>query len=204
MYDVSAQGVDERMINVHYYYYLIIIINPFTAPACKISRAKRCTDAHANSILSTPVTSTFSAVRFDENPFTCQREKEDRNSYGFELLHCYWSLSSDNVEVKGLRPLVTRGLSTSRLPFAVAEAGGGRGRQPGPEQDDRREGPEVHRAAHGRRGVERPGRLLPQQAGHPPRQGGGLGHVHLSGCQQQRLQPPLGLPQRLARLVSVG
>ena len=21
MYDVSAQGVDERMINVHYYYY---------------------------------------------------------------------------------------------------------------------------------------------------------------------------------------
>ena len=22
MYDVNAQGVDERMINVHYYYYL--------------------------------------------------------------------------------------------------------------------------------------------------------------------------------------
>ena len=22
MYDVSAQGIDERMINVHYYYYL--------------------------------------------------------------------------------------------------------------------------------------------------------------------------------------
>ena len=24
MYDVSAQGVDERMINVHYYYYYYI------------------------------------------------------------------------------------------------------------------------------------------------------------------------------------
>ena len=24
MYDVSVQGVDERMINVHYYYYLYV------------------------------------------------------------------------------------------------------------------------------------------------------------------------------------
>ena len=26
MYDVSAQGVDERMINVHYYYYLVAVV----------------------------------------------------------------------------------------------------------------------------------------------------------------------------------
>ena len=26
MYHVSAQGVDERMINVHYYYYIIILV----------------------------------------------------------------------------------------------------------------------------------------------------------------------------------
>ena len=26
MYHVSAKGVDEHMINVHYYYYIIIII----------------------------------------------------------------------------------------------------------------------------------------------------------------------------------
>ena len=26
MYDVSAQGVDERMINVHYYYYLLLFL----------------------------------------------------------------------------------------------------------------------------------------------------------------------------------
>ena len=25
MYDVSAQGVDERMINVHYYYYIEVL-----------------------------------------------------------------------------------------------------------------------------------------------------------------------------------
>ena len=25
MYHVSAQGVDERMMNVHYYYYLLIL-----------------------------------------------------------------------------------------------------------------------------------------------------------------------------------
>ena len=25
MYDVSAQGVDERMINVHYYYYCVYV-----------------------------------------------------------------------------------------------------------------------------------------------------------------------------------
>jgi len=27
MYHVSAQGVDERMINVHYYYYYYVCIN---------------------------------------------------------------------------------------------------------------------------------------------------------------------------------
>ena len=26
MYHVSAQGVDERMINVHYYYYVDIVV----------------------------------------------------------------------------------------------------------------------------------------------------------------------------------
>ena len=26
MYHVSAQGVDERMINVHYYYYLLLFL----------------------------------------------------------------------------------------------------------------------------------------------------------------------------------
>ena len=29
MYRVSAQGVDERMINVHYYYYYVVFIQLF-------------------------------------------------------------------------------------------------------------------------------------------------------------------------------
>ena len=30
MYHVSAQGVDERMINVHYYYYYLSIVCAYT------------------------------------------------------------------------------------------------------------------------------------------------------------------------------
>ena len=30
-------------------------------------------------------------------------KKEDRNSYGFHILHCYWSFSSDIKAVKGLK-----------------------------------------------------------------------------------------------------
>ena len=51
------------------------LVNPFIAPACKISGLK-----DADSIFSGPITSAFDAMRFDENPFTCQREKEDRNT----------------------------------------------------------------------------------------------------------------------------
>ena len=28
MYHVSAQGVDEHMINVHYYYYMVAMVDP--------------------------------------------------------------------------------------------------------------------------------------------------------------------------------
>ena len=44
-------------------------INPFTAPACKISGL-------ANSTFSGPITSIFNAMHFDENPFTCQGQKK--------------------------------------------------------------------------------------------------------------------------------
>ena len=37
--------------------------------------AERCMDAPTNGIFSSPVTSTFTAMRFDENPLTCQCEK---------------------------------------------------------------------------------------------------------------------------------
>ena len=56
-------------------------------PNLKKLWAERCTIVPANSIFSSPITSTFNAVRFNENPFTCQCEKEDRNSEGFQILH---------------------------------------------------------------------------------------------------------------------
>ena len=60
-------------------------------------RGEWCTDAPANSIFS-----TFSALCFDDSPFTWQCEKEDRNSSGFQILHFYWSFSSGIMAVKGL------------------------------------------------------------------------------------------------------
>ena len=56
----------------------------------------------ANSIFFGPVTSNFSAVRFDESPFTCQCEKENKKAEGFKILHFYWPFSSDIMAVKGL------------------------------------------------------------------------------------------------------
>ena len=47
-------------------------------------------------------TSTFNAVTFDENPFTRQCEKEDKNAKGFQILQFYWLFLSNIMAVKGL------------------------------------------------------------------------------------------------------
>ena len=73
------------------------MLNPFTVTACKISGLNG-----ANSIFSGPVTAIFNAVRFDETPFTCQYEKEDKKTEGFQISHFYGSFSSDIMAVKGL------------------------------------------------------------------------------------------------------
>ena len=52
-------------------------------------------------MFSGPVTSTFSDVRFDEIPFTCQCEKEDKKGSGFQISHFYGSFSNDIIAVKG-------------------------------------------------------------------------------------------------------
>ena len=43
-----------------------------------------------------------------KNYFTCQCETEGRNCYGFQILHFYWSFSSDTMAVKGLIWIYTR------------------------------------------------------------------------------------------------
>jgi len=54
------------------------------------------------SIFRSRNTPAFSAMRFDENPFTCYCVKEKKRASGFEILHLYLSFSSDIVAVKGL------------------------------------------------------------------------------------------------------
>ena len=58
------------------------IINPFTAPACKVSRLK---DAwtHLQTVYF-PVLSTVNAMSFDEYPFTRRCKKEDQKG-GFQI-----------------------------------------------------------------------------------------------------------------------
>ena len=47
-------------------------------------------------------TSTFSAMRFDEDPFTCKYETESKKASRFQISYFYWSFSSDIITVKGL------------------------------------------------------------------------------------------------------
>ena len=56
------------------------IINPFTAPAGNISGWKLQRRAYKQYIFRSYDTSTFNAMCFDENPFTCQCEKGDRKA----------------------------------------------------------------------------------------------------------------------------
>ena len=41
-------------------------------------------------------------MSFDESPFTCQCEKEDKKTEGFQIPHFYSSFSSEIMAVKGL------------------------------------------------------------------------------------------------------
>ena len=58
-----------------------VSVNPFTAPAGKISGLKDGRiDAPANSTFSGLVTSAFSAKRFDENPLSRHCENKDKKA----------------------------------------------------------------------------------------------------------------------------
>ena len=72
--------------------------NPFTAPACKVSGLK-----DGGTCLQTVYFPIFNVVHFDENPFACQREKENKKAKGFRISHFYWSFSSCIMTVKGLK-----------------------------------------------------------------------------------------------------
>ena len=46
--------------------------------------------------------STFEAMHFDEDPFTCQCKNENKKAQEFQISHFYWLFSSDIMAVKGL------------------------------------------------------------------------------------------------------
>ena len=81
---------------------IFCFFNPFTASGCKISGLKGARTHLKNSLFSGPVTSPFSAMRFDENPLQSQCKKENKKAEGFQISHFYWSFSSDIMAVKGL------------------------------------------------------------------------------------------------------
>ena len=59
-------------------------------------------------------TYTFNAMRFDENPFTCQCKRENKKDSGFQISHFYGSFSSEVRAVKGLKRL-SQPLSSWRI-----------------------------------------------------------------------------------------
>ena len=62
-----------------------VIVNHFTAPACKLSGLNGARTRLKNSTHFAPVTSTFSAIPFDESPFTCQCERKTKRLQGFKF-----------------------------------------------------------------------------------------------------------------------
>ena len=67
----------------------------------------------------------INAMRFDENPFTFQCEKEDKKAYGSQISLFYGSFSDDIMAVKGLKALHdTRAVSALWLGRTVRTSGG--------------------------------------------------------------------------------
>ena len=64
-----------------------IIINPFTAPACTISGLKVHEHPCKESTSRLYITSTFDAMRLDENPFTYQYKMKKEKVKGFQISH---------------------------------------------------------------------------------------------------------------------
>ena len=57
-------------------------------------------DTPSNSIFSSPVTSIFNAMHFEENPVTCQRKKRKRQKgLRVSISHFYGSFSNDIMAV---------------------------------------------------------------------------------------------------------
>ena len=95
---VSGNRCRSVVLFISYKTQYSFIINPFTAQACTISGLKDAQMRLQSFFFGN--TSTFSAVRVDENLFTCQCEKEDKKAEGFQMSHFDWSFSNDIMAAK--------------------------------------------------------------------------------------------------------
>ena len=90
-------------------------LNPFTAPACKISGLKKHTTHVKEDIFRPYNKSTFNSIRFDEKPL---KKKGGKMASGFHISHVNLSFSSGIMAVKGLRP--TPSIRSSRQRIACS------------------------------------------------------------------------------------
>ena len=82
--------------------YSMIILTPSLPQPVKFPGWKMHGCACKQCIFWSYNTSTFNAMRFDENLFTCQCGRK-KKAYGFQISHFSWSFSSDIRAVKGLK-----------------------------------------------------------------------------------------------------
>ena len=94
----------QQIIPGDAYVYILLCseINPFIAPACKDSGLKDALTRLQTVCFRSYSTSICNAVRFDESPFTCQCEEEDKKAEGFQVSHFYGLSSNDIMAVKEL------------------------------------------------------------------------------------------------------
>ena len=71
------QIFSELLLCCYYYYYYYCSINPFTAPACKMSGLKDARTRLRTVYFPVPWQFAFNAIRFDENLFTylCKKRR---------------------------------------------------------------------------------------------------------------------------------
>ena len=72
---MNSPDTDSELINIS----LRCLLTP-SLPQAVNFLAERWTEAPANSVISGPIASTFNAVCFDKDRFTCQCEKEDKKA----------------------------------------------------------------------------------------------------------------------------
>ena len=85
-----------------------VVVNPFTAPACKTSGVNVARTRLAKQYTFHSCNIYFQCYAFWWKTFHMPVRKEDKKASGFHISHLYWSVLSDTMAVRGLRLLFFR------------------------------------------------------------------------------------------------